>query len=166
MKKRILQLSVIVAALVFQSCSTPQAETKLEKYDLTFTSAKLSDVPEFTDTKVTETDTDLSNYDFNIGGHARVTIGEITEAVFPANVDMLKKAISESPDFIELIETKTLKNGAFGVIFKHKGSDGKSTISNYRFYFKKGNRFFKMEPVFNNDLTDLDKQISAFESLK
>jgi len=166
MKKRILQLAVIVAALVFQSCSKPAEETKLEKYDLTFTSTKLSDVPEFTDTKVTETDTDLSNYDFNIGGHARVTVGEIAESVYPASLDMLKKAVSESPDFIELIEAKTLKNGAFGVIFKHKGSDGTSTIKNYRFYFKKGNRFFKMQPVFNNDLNDLDKQLAAFETLK
>ncbi|MCP9750571.1 hypothetical protein [Ferruginibacter sp. HRS2-29] len=166
MKKRFLQLSVIVAALVFQSCSKPTAETKLDKYDLTFTSVQLSDVPEFMDTKVSETDTDLSNYDFNIGGHARVTIGEITESVYPVNLDMLKKAITESPDFVELIDAKQLKNGAFGVIFKEKGSDGTSIIKDYRFYFKKGNRFFKMRPVFNSELKDLDKQIAAYESLK
>lgn len=164
MKKILLQTS-IVAALFLQSCSQPVEDTKLEKYDLTLTSAKLDKAPEYTDLKVSETDTELSRYDFNIGGHARVNVLEITESVYPTDTGMLNKAISGSEDFIGMIESKQLANGAFGTIYKMKGSNG-DPIKNYAFYYKKGNRFFKMEPVFNTDLNDLDKQLSAFGSLK
>lgn len=164
MKKILLQVSVI-AALLFQSCSQPVEETKLEKYDLTMTSAKLDAAPEFTDLKASDTDTELSRYDFNIGGHARVNIIEIAGSAYPSDTGMLNKAISASGDFIGMIESKQLANGAFGTIYKMKGSNG-DPIKNYAFYYKKGNRFFKMEPVFNSDLNDLDKQLAAFGSLK
>jgi hypothetical protein len=46
-----------------------------------------------------------------------------------------------------------------------KGSNG-SPIKNFLFYFKKGNRYFKIEPIFNTELKELDKQLAAFQSLK
>lgn len=164
MKKVFLQVTVL-ALLLLQACSKPMEETKLEKYDITMTTPKLDAAPEYTDLKVTETDTEWSRYDFNIGGKARVNVIEIAPAVYPADINMLKTAVSGSEGFIELIEAKQLSNGAFGVIYKMKGSDG-SPIKNYAFYYKKGNRYFKMEPVFNSDLTDLDKQLAAYESMK
>ncbi|OJV54155.1 MAG: hypothetical protein BGO31_12425 [Bacteroidetes bacterium 43-16] len=165
MKKILLQLTLI-AALFLQACqSKPLEDTKLEQYDLTITSPKLDAPPEFTNLKFDETDTELSRYDFNMGGNARVNVIEIAAAAFPTDTTMLKSAVSGSEDFIELLDTKQLANGAFGVIYKMKGSSG-ATIKNYNFYFKKGNRFFKMEPVFNSELNDLDQQLAAFESLK
>lgn len=164
MKKQLLRLAIILF-VACQSCSSKPAEdVKLEKYDLTITVPKLSSPPDFTDTKFSETDTDWSNYDFNVN-KGRITVGEIAESVYPANADLLKKAISADPDFIELTDTKQLKNGAFGVIFKKKGSNG-SPIKYYLFYFKKGTRYFKMQPVFNSELKGLDEQVAAFESLK
>ncbi len=164
MKKIILQLTIIVSLFV-QACSQPLEETRLEKYDITITAPKLKSAPEFTDLKVSETDTELSSYDFYIGNRARVDVKEITASVYPADTSMLKEAVTGSEDFVELIETKQLSNGAFGIIFKMKGSSG-TTIKHYIFYFKKGNRFFKMEPVFNSELGDLDKQLAAFGSMK
>lgn len=164
MKKILLQISV-VATLLLQACSQPVEDTKLEKYDLMITSAKLDKAPEYTDLKVSDTDTELSRYDFNIGGNARVNVLEITESAYPTDTGMLNKAISGSEDFIAMIESKKLANGAFGTIYKMKGSNG-DPIKNYAFYYKKGNRFFKMEPVFNSELNDLDKQLAAFGSLK
>jgi hypothetical protein len=164
MKKIFLQLTVI-ALLLLQACSQPLQETKLEQYDITITMPKPKEAPEYTNLKVTETDTELSRYDFNIGGHARVNVIEIAPAVYPADINMLQKALAGSEDFIELIETKQLSNGAFGAIYKMKGSNG-SPIKNYTFYYKKGNRYFKMEPVFNSELRDLDKQLAAYESMK
>ncbi|WP_222165474.1 hypothetical protein [Edaphocola aurantiacus] len=165
MKKYLLHVTVI-AALAFQSCSQsqPLVETKLEKYDLTITMPKSTKVPEFQDFSASETDTELSDYDFNIS-EARVGLTEIRESAYPNDTTMLKQAVTGSEDFIEMIETKQLTNGAFGVIFKMKGSNG-SPIKNYLFYFKKGNRYFKMEPIFNTDLEELDKQLAAFQSLK
>lgn len=165
MKRLILPITLLMLVLL-QSCSKPKEETKLEKYGITLTSPKLNEAPEYTDLKVSETDTELSRYDFNMGGHARVNVIEITPSVYPADVDMLKKAVSESEDFVEMIDTKKLSNGAFGVIYKEKGSDGKSIIKNYVFYFKKGDRYFRMEPVFNSELKDLDSQVAAWESMK
>lgn len=164
MKKILLQLGV-VSTLLMQACSQPVEDTKLEKYDLTITSAKLDNAPEFTDLKTSDTDTEFSRYDFNIGGHARVNVIEISASAYPTDTGMLNKALSGSEDFIQMIESKQLANGAFGSIYKMKGSNG-DPIKNYAFYYKKGNRFFKMEPVFNTDLNDLDKQLSAFGSLK
>lgn len=165
MKKILLQVTVI-AALFLQACNNkPLEETKLEKYDLTITSPKLDAPPEFTNLKFSETDTELSRYDFNMGGRARVNVIEIAAEAFPTDTTMLKSAVSGSADFVELIATKQLKNGAFGIIYKMKGSSG-ATIKYYNFYFKKGNRYFKMEPVFNSELNDLDQQIAAYESLK
>lgn len=165
MKKLLLPITV-VALLLFQSCGKPAEETKLEKYDLTFTSPKLDAAPEFIDLKTSDSDTEFSEYDFNMGGTARVTISEIAESVYPSDVEMLKKAVTEGEDFVEMIEEKKLSNGAFGIIYKRKGSDEKSIIKDYTFYFKKGNRFFKMRPIFNSELRDLDKQLAAYESLK
>ncbi len=165
MKKILLQLTLI-AALFLQACNNkPLEETKLEKYDLTITSPKLDAPPEYTDYNPSETDTEIADYDFNMGGHARVSFKEIKESAYPKDTAMLKEAITKSEDFVELIETKQLKNGAFGIIYKMKGSSG-ATIKHYNFYFKKGNRYFKMEPVFNSELNDLDQQIAAYESLK
>lgn len=165
MKKLLLQLSVI-AVLFLQACgqSQPLEDTKLEKYDLTITAPKLSIAPDFTDFKPTETDTEFSRYDFHISD-ARVNVIEIAASAYPTDTTMLKKAVTGSEDFIEMIETKQLANGAFGTIFKMKGSSG-APIKNYLFYFKKGNRYFKMEPVFNTELEELDKQLAAFASLK
>jgi len=165
MKKILLQLTII-AALFLQACNNkPLEDTKLEKYDLTITSPKLDAPPEFTDFKPTETDTEFSRYDFNMGGSARVNVIEIAANAYPTDTAMLKEAVSKSADFIELIETRQLKNGAFGVVYKMTGSGG-GPIKYYNFYFKKGNRYFKMEPVFNSELNDLDQQIAAYESLK
>lgn len=164
MKNIFLQLTVI-GTLLLQACGQPLEATKLEKYDLTITSPKLDKAPEFTDFSPSETDTEISDYDFNMGGRARVSFKEIKAAAYPTDTTMLKQAVSGSEDFIELLETKQLANGAFGTVYKMKGSDG-STIKHYNFYFKKGNRYFKMEPVFNSELKDLDKQIAAYESLK
>lgn len=166
MKKYFLPLAVM-ATLLLQACGQgkPLEDTRLEKYDLTITSPKLDKAPEFTDYNPSDTDTEISDYDFNMGGNARVSFTEIKEAAYPSDTAMLKKAITSSEDFIEMIETKQLANGAFGSIYKMKGSDG-STIKHYNFYFKKGNRYFKMEPVFNSELRDLDKQIDAYASLK
>ncbi|RQO30154.1 hypothetical protein DBR32_11250 [Taibaiella sp. KBW10] len=165
MKKIFLQLTAI-AVLLLQACgqSKPLEEKKLEKYDLTITMPKTDEVPEFQDFKASETDTELSDYDFHISD-ARVSLTEISASSYPTDTTMLKKAVTGSADFMELIETKQLKNGAFGTIFKMKGSSG-APVKNYLFYFKKGNRFFKMEPIFNNDLKELDLQLAAFESLK
>ena len=165
MKKYLLHLTAI-AALMLQACgqSKPLEEKKLEKYDLTITMPKTDEVPEFNDFSASETDTELSDYDFHISD-ARVGITEIRESAYPADTTMLKEAVTKSEDFIELLETKQLTNGVFGVIFKMKGSDG-TPIKNYLFYFKKGNRFFKMEPIFNSELHEMDKQIAAFQSLK
>ena len=166
MKKYLLQLTAI-ATLLLQACgqSKPMEDTKLEKYDLTITSPKLDAPPEFTDFNPSDTDTEISDYDFNMGGNARVSFKEIKEAAYPTDTAMLKKAVMESPDFIEMIDTKQLANGAFGTIYKMKGSSG-APIKHYNFYFKKGNRYFKMEPVFNNELEELDMQITAYASLK
>lgn len=165
MKKIFFQLAAI-AVLFLQACNQkPLEETKLEKYDLTITSPKLDNAPEFTDFSPSETDSELSDYDFNMGGNARVSFKEIKASAYPEDTTTLKEAVTKSPEFIELIETKKLANGAFGSIFKMKGSDG-STIKHYIFYFKKGDRYFKMEPVFNSELKDLDKQIEAYASLK
>lgn len=165
MKKYLLHLTV-VTALLLQACgqSKPLEEKKLEKYDLTITMPQTSETPEFQDFQASGTATELSDYDFHISD-ARVSIAEITAAAYPADTGMLKEAVTKSEDFIEMIEMKQLKNGAFGAIFKMKGSDG-STIKNYLFYFKKGDRYFKMEPIFNSELRELDQQIAAFESLK
>lgn len=164
MKKQLLPLT-LVALLFFQACSPSLQDTKLEKYDITITMPKPPAAPEYNDLKASETDTELSDYDFNIGGHARVTVTEITASAYPQDTNTLKKVVSESSDFVELTDTKQLPNGAFGVIFKMKGSDG-SVIKNYLLYFKKGNRFFKMEPIFNSELKDLDMQLAAFGSMK
>jgi hypothetical protein len=165
MKKYLLQLTA-VATLLFQACgqSKPLEEKKLEKYDLTITMPKTEEVPEFQDYGASETDTELSDYDFHISD-ARISLTEIKESAYPGDTTTLKQAVTASEDFIELIETKQLTNGAFGVIFKMKGSNG-SPIKNFLFYFKKGNRYFKMEPIFNTELKELDKQLAAFQSLK
>ncbi len=152
MKKILLQLSAL-AIIFIQSCNTPLVENKLENYDVTFTSPELSNTPEFVDLKVDDADTEFSSYDFNIGGHARIDFKEVAGSVYPSSLDMLKTAITQSEDFVELIDTKQLSNGAFGIIFKMKGSSG-AVIKNYIFYYKKGNRYFKITPVF---YTDLDK---------
>ncbi len=163
MKRQFLKLAVGFA-LLLQACGgAAPKEVKLEKMGLTIT-ADVKDVPEYTNTKVSDTDTELANYDFNIGGDARVNVIEITESVFPTDIDMLKKALTADPDFISVTEEKKFSNGAFGVIYKEKGST--KEIMDYKFYFKKGNRYFRVIPVFNNDLTDLDKQEAAIESLK
>jgi len=164
MKKQLLPLT-LVALLFFQACSQPLKETKLEKYDITITMPEPPAAPEYQDLKVSETDTELSDYDFNIGGHARVTVTEIAASAYPGDINTLKKVVAESSDFVELTDTKQLPNGAFGVIFKMKGSSG-DVIKNYLFYFKKGSRFFKMQPIFNSELKDLDKQLAAFGSMK
>ena len=163
MNKRILQLTAI-AALLLQACgqSKPLEEKKLEKHDLTITMPQTNEVPEFQEYQYSETE--LSEYDFHISD-ARVEFIEIRESVYPTDTTMLKKAVTGSADFIEMLETKQLKNGAFVATFKMKGSDG-STIKNFLFYFKKGNRYFKIEPVFNTELKEMDKQLAAFESLK
>lgn len=165
MKKHFLHLTAI-AALLLQACgqSQPLEEKKLEKYDLTITMPKTNEVPEFQDLHASETDTELSDYDFHISD-ARVGLTEIKESAYPQDTTMLKQAVTGSEDFIELIETKQLTNGAFGVIFKMKGSNG-SPIKNYLFYFKKGNRYFKIEPIFNTELKEMDAQLAAFQSLK
>ncbi len=165
MKKYLLHLTVI-ASLLLQACgqSKPLEEKKLKQYDLTITMPQTNDTLEFQDFHASGTDTELSDYDFRIS-EARVSVAEITEAAFPTDTSMLKEAVTKSADFIEMIEMKQLKNGAFGAIFKMVGSDG-STIKNYLFYFKKGNRYFKMEPIFNTELNELDQQMAAFESLK
>ena len=165
MKKILLQLTLI-AALFLQACNNkPLEETKLEKYDLTITSPKLDAPPEYTDYNPSETDTEIADYDFNMGGNARVSFKEIKAAAFPTDTAMLKEAVTKSENFLELIETKQLKNGAFGIVYKMTGSGG-GPVKHYNFYFKKGNRYFKIEPVFNSELNDLDQQIAAFESLK
>jgi len=163
MKKQLLSL-IIILMVVLQSCSKPAEDVKLEKYDLTITVPKLSKQPEFTDLKLSERDTELSRYDFNVG-KPRINIIEIVPGVYPTDINMLKKVIATDEDFVEITDTKELKNGAFGVIFKKKGSSG-TVIKEYLFYFKKGTRYFKMEPVFNSELKGLDDQISAYESLK
>lgn len=165
MKKYLLPLTAI-SALLLQACgqSKPLEDRKLQQYDLTITMPQTSDTLEFQDFHASGTDTELSDYDFYIGD-ARVSMAEITAAAYPTDTAMLKEAVTKSADFIEMIEMKQLKNGAFGAIFKMVGSDG-STIKNYLFYFKKGNRYFKMEPIFNTELRELDQQMAAFESLK
>ena len=165
MKKQLLQFAVVLT-LMLQACNKPAQEVKLEKYNITLTTPKLDAPPEYTDLKVSETDTKLSDYDFNIGGRARVSFAEITESIYPGDLASLKKAATASEGFVELIEEKQLPNGVFGLIFKMKGSDQKSIIKHYAFYYKKGTRFFKIEPVFNSELNDLDKQLAAFATIK
>lgn len=166
MKNQLLQLAIILVFL-FQSCgSKPLEQTKLEKYDITFSSPKLDKAPEYTDLHPSDGDTKFSDYDFNMGGSARITFSEISGNIFPTDTAMLKKGVTQSKDFVELIDTKQFANGAFGIIFRQKGSNGTSIIKYYIFYFKKGNRFFRIEPLFNNDLEDLDEQLAAFESMK
>ena len=163
--RRFLSLltGIIAVSLTVFSCGPEMEELTLEKYNLTMTAPKLSVAPEYTNLKITERDTELSRYDFNIG--RRVNVIEVKKSIFPDNLAMLKDAISADEKFVEVLETKEFPNGVFGATFKKKGSSGKE-IKYYLFYYQKEGRYFKMEPVFNSDLEDLDLQLSAFESLK
>jgi len=162
-KLKLLLAFIVTTSLFFTSCGKEMEEITLEKYNLTLTVPKLEKAPEFQNLKFASYDTELSEYDFYIS--KRVTITEIVEKVFPTDIKMLKEVISSDDRFIGIIEEKELANKAFGIIFKQKASSGKE-IKNYLFYFQKDGRYFKMEPVFNNDLKDLDIQLTAFEGMK
>lgn len=154
---------LIVFPLLLTSCGVETEEITLEKYNLTLTVPKLKVAPEYKNLKITDRDTKLSRYDFNIG--KRINIVEIEQRIFPEDLNMLKNVLKEDDSFIEMIETKEFPNKAFGAIFKKKSSSGKE-MKYYLFYFEKDGRYFRMEPVFNNDLKELDVQLAAYESLK
>ena len=163
--KRFLSLIVFVITIstFLTACGPGTEEITLEEYNITLTVPKSDSKLEFKNLKIADYDTDLSRYDFYIA--KRVTITEIVKKVFPDNLTMLKTAVSGDENFIDFIETKEFSNGVFGAIFKKKGSSGKE-IKDYLFYYQKDGRYFKMRPVFNNDLKELDAQLAAYESIK
>lgn len=164
MKKQLVLFAVLLL-MICQSCKKKLQDITLEKYGITITIPETQGrSPEFLNLKSDENDKTLSSYDFNID-KARVNVFEIVESIYPSDTTMLKKVAAGSENFLSLIETKKLSNGAFGIIFNMKGSSGKD-IKNYLFYFKKGERYFRIEPLFNNKLDQLDLQLAAIESMK
>jgi len=161
--KLYLLLTFLVTILSLNSCAPEMQELQLEKYNLTLTVPKLETAPKYTNLKIADYDTKWSRYDFQIG--KRVNVIEIAKSIYPENIKMLKEAITSNTGFVSIIEEKTFPNGVFGIIYNQKSNSGKE-IKHYNFYFEKNGRYFKMEPVFNNDLKDLDVQLSAFQSLK
>ncbi|WP_420571159.1 hypothetical protein [Kordia sp.] len=159
----LLITSMITLSVFMTSCGPGTEEITLEKYNITMTVPKSESKLEYKNLKLTERDTKLSRYDFYIG--KRVNVIEIKKSIFPDNLAMLKKVIASDENITEVLETKEFSNGAFGAIFKKKGSSGKE-IKYYLFYYQKDGKYFKIEPVFNSDLKELDAQLAAFESMK
>jgi len=154
---------MLTVSFITTSCGPGTEEITLDQYNIKMTVPKNDLKVKFEKLKNTDYDTNLSNYDFYIA--KRVTVTEIVKKVFPDNLAMLKEAISADKNFVDFIETKEFPNGAFGVIFKKKGSSGKE-IKDYSFYYQKDGRYFKMKPIFNSDLDELDAQLAAYESMK
>lgn len=163
--RRFLSLIVfmISASMLITSCGAGTEEITLEKYNITMTIPKSESKPKYQNLKIADYDTALSRYDFYIA--KRVSITEIVEKIFPNSLAMLKEALSTDKSFVEILETKEFPNGVFGVIFKKKGSNGKE-IKDYLFYYQKDRRYFKITPVFNSKLDELDAQLAAYESIK
>lgn len=162
-KKFLSIIAFAITTLLFTSCGPNIEEVTLEKFNIKISIPKTNEKLEWKNLKIADYDTDLSRYDFYIG--KRVNIIEIVKRVFPDNLTMLKEAVSADEKFVKTIDTKEFENGAFGVIFSKKTSSGKE-IKDYLFYYQKDGRYFKMKPVFNSKLEQLDIQLSAYQSMK
>lgn len=166
MKNTILFL--IISAILFSCGGSAPKEYKLDKFDISMLVPELKKNPEF---KELTFDKMLGKYEFRVDKY-RVNIVEIEESIYPENINTLSEAISAGEKFDGLMKgdkypngTMTMPNGAFGVLYSKKGSSGKA-VKDYIFYFKKGNRYFRIVPVLNNDLEGLDQQLAMIESLK
>jgi hypothetical protein len=159
---------LIAICVFFAACGPSIVEVKFDKFDITMSAVAGKKQAEF---KELNFDKKIARYDFNIGKR-RLNIEEIESAIFPENVKALAEAISAGEKFEGMLNeakypngTIEFPNGAFGVLYSKKGKSGKSS-KDYEFYFKKGERCFRLYPVFNSDLEDLEQQLSAIESIK
>lgn len=169
MAKNIFTLLICAALLV--GCGAPEpAEVNLDKFGITLkaTPASPDKAPEF---KELDFDNKIARYEFRIGTR-RINFIEIEEAIFPESAEMLVEAIKADEDFKEMIDgpkhpqgVAKFANGVFGVLYSENTSKG-DVKKDYIFYYKKGDRCFKITPVFNSELKDLDQQLAAWESIK
>ena len=79
---------------------------------------------------------------------------------FPDDLKMLETAMTGTPDVKAITEKKSLPNGAFGVVYDRP--DGEKE---FLFYFKKGEKHFKITPVgHEDDYTDCVEAIGTLKS--
>jgi hypothetical protein len=101
--------------------------------------------------------------EYKIGGK-RIEVKEIEMSAYPTDLAMVEAVVKEDKKFKAILDKKTLANGAFGVIYEGNGKT--ETFKDYLFYFKKGNRAYKITPVFNNDGDYFEENFESIGSLK
>lgn len=143
----------LTLSLFLTSCGGKKVETKISEFDVSYTAEESTTKATFTELGY---DGQIARNDFRVGKR-RVNLIEIEKSIYPDNLEMLKTSLEGK----EIIETKSFENKSFGAVFYKKEG-----VKFYRFYFSKGNRYFLVEPVFNNDLKDLDAQLEMIKSLK
>jgi hypothetical protein len=90
----------------------------------------------------------------------RFEIREQEEKSMPTDLAMLEEAIKSADGFKAVTESKSLPNGAFGVVYEtNKGK-------NFVFYHKIGTRYYRITPVFNNEGTYFAEGIEAIGTIK
>lgn len=161
---------LIASVVILASCGGPTTvEVKFDKYGVTMMAAEGKKQPG--EYKESGLDGKIGRYDFNIGKR-RLNFDEIEGSIYPENAQMLADAISADEDFIGMENgdkhpngIAQFANGVFGVVYSKKSSKGEP-MKDYAFYYTKDGRFFRLTPVFNSELKDLEQQLAAFESLK
>jgi len=88
-----------------------------------------------------------------------VEVIETDAESFPTDLKMLETAMAGAEDVDAITERKTVQNGAFGVVYYRPDGD-----KEFLFYFKKGDKHFKITPVgIEDDYTDV---VAAIGTLK
>lgn len=153
--KKILYITA-VTGLLYVSCTStpPKTELKSEVLDLVITVPTDKALAEHPAGQYT-----LGNTEFHID-QQRFIINEIEASSFPDDMTMVKTALESTKDFKSLTEEKTLANGSFGAIYETNNA------KKFLFYFKKGNRCYRITPIFNNDGKHFEQAIEAIASLK
>jgi hypothetical protein len=167
MKKIFFTQVLFIVFLI--SCSPKPAKVDFKNFNLTMVAVpgQTSEKPEF---KKLKFDKLIGRYNFYVDKY-RMNIVEMEASIYPTNLEMLKDIVTTSDEFKSLIKdqlspegTLQFDNGAFGVLYNKEKSKGKM-IKEYLFYFQKNGRYFKITPVFNNELKGLDLQLDAIKSL-
>lgn len=155
----------LFSVLFLAACSAPApVDVKLDKFNLTIAVPETDKTPEF---KESSLDGKIGYYRMYIG-EPRVQISEIESSIYPADLETIATVVSEGDDFKGFVDGENhaggkvkLANGVFGVIFE----DTKGR-KNYMLYYTKDSRYFRMEPVLNNDLDGLQEQLTAYGTIK
>ncbi|HEX8562694.1 MAG TPA: hypothetical protein VF676_06920 [Flavobacterium sp.] len=86
-------------------------------------------------------------------------VAEMEAGSYPDDLKLLETAMKGLSEIKVVSEKKTLPNGAFGVLYD-KNDNGK-VIKDLLFYFKKGDRHYKITPISNEG----EKYAEAVEAI-